>query len=245
MTSHIARYQAGDHDGVWRDLRALGLDAFGVRHREDAQAVAHEMASRARQNVETLVDRLQTEGFTTTWNDDDATPRPARFPPTDGASALADWMEEAFAPFPMTVAAWIRQVGDVWLVGEHPRWSESILADPLVVEFEHTVHGGGAREYYEGEWKLWTENDNRDAHPFQLDFAPDDLHKANISGGGPYGILLSGSAVDGLVGPTTWFVDDLNDAFAAGGFPGALRAEGYVDPPAGLREGLARDLLRL
>jgi hypothetical protein len=104
VTSHLARYQAGDHDGVWRDLRALGLDVFGVRHREDARAVAHEMASRARQNVETLVDRLQAEGFNAAWNDDDATPRPPHFPPT----------------------------------------------------------GGGAREYYEGEWKLWTENDNRD-----------------------------------------------------------------------------------
>ena len=41
------------------DLRALGPDVFGVRHRAAAQAVAREMASRARQNVETLVDRLQ------------------------------------------------------------------------------------------------------------------------------------------------------------------------------------------
>lgn len=245
MTSHIARYQAGDHDGVWRDLRALGLDVFGVRHREDAQAVAREMATRARQNVETLVERLQADGFTAVKNDDDATPRAAHVPPTDGASALADWMEETFAPFPMTVAAWIRQVGDVWLVGEHPRWPESVLADPLVVEFEYTVDGGGSREYYEGEWELWTERDDKDTYPFQLDFAPDALHKANISGDGPYGVDVPGPGIDGLVGPTTWFVDDLNEAFAAGGFPGALHAEGYVDPPAGLREGLARDLLRL
>lgn len=86
---------------------------------------------------------------------------------------------------------------------------------------------------------------HRDIYPFQLDFAPDALHKANISGGGPYGIIVAGSGVDGLVGPTTWFVDDLNAAFAAGGFPGAPYSEGYLDPPVGLREGLARDLLHL
>ncbi len=245
MTSFSARYQAGEHDDVWRDLRALELKVFDVRHRDDAQAVAREMADRARRNVETLVDRLQADGFAAARNDDDATPRPAHFPPTDGAPALAEWLEETFAPFPMTVAAWIRQVGDVWLVGEHPRWAESVLADPLVVEFEHADYGGGSRTYYEGEWESWTEDTDQDTYPFQLDFAPDALHKANISGDGPYGIILTGSGVDGLLGPTTWFVDDLNAAFAAGGFPGALHAEGYVDPPAGLREGLARDLLRL
>ncbi|MFI2366709.1 hypothetical protein [Promicromonospora sp. NPDC019610] len=247
MTSYFARYQVGEHDDVWRDLRALGLTAFDEPHREDAQAVAREMAARARRNVETIVDRLQADGFVAAENDDEATPRPAHFPPSHGAADLADWLEETFAPFPMTVSAWIRGVGDVWLVGEHPRWPASVLADPLVVEFEHSFYGGGSREYYADEWQNWQDDADADddAQPFQLDFAPDALHKANISGDGPYGIQLPGVGVDGLVGPTLWFVDDLNTAFAAGGFPEALYEEGYADPPAGLREGLARDLLRL
>ncbi|MFI2486900.1 hypothetical protein ACH47X_08320 [Promicromonospora kroppenstedtii] len=248
MTSYFARYQAGEHDDVWRDLRALGMTAFDEPHREDAQAVAREMALRARRNVETIVDRLQADGFVAAQNDDEATPRAAHFPPSDGASALADWMEATFGPVPMTVSAWIREVGDVWLVGEHPRWPESVLADPLVVQFEFIADGGGARDYYTEEWQNWQDDaDDVDyeTEPFQIDYAPDALHKANISGDGPYGIQLPGVGVDGLVGPTLWFVDDLNNAFAAGGFPGELRAEGYVDPPAGLREGLARDLLRL
>ncbi|WP_051433270.1 hypothetical protein [Promicromonospora kroppenstedtii] len=247
MTSYFARYQAGEHDDVWRDLRALGQAAFDGPHREDARAVAREMGVRARRNVETIVDRLQADGFVAERNDDEATPRPAHFPPSDGAADLADWLEETFAPFPMTVSAWIREVGDVWLVGAHPRWPQSVLADPLVVEFEHSLYGGGSRDYYAEEWQSWQDDSDPDddAEPFQLDFAPDALHKANISGDGPYGIQLPGVGVDGLVGPTLWFVDDLNDAFAAGGFPGALHEEGYVDPPAGLREGLARDLLRL
>ncbi|WP_020014185.1 hypothetical protein [Promicromonospora sukumoe] len=246
MTSYFARYQAGEHDGVWRDLRALGMAAFDQPHREDAQAVAREMALRARRNVETIVDRLQADGFVAAQNDDEATPRAAHFPPSDDAPALADWLEARFGPVPMTVSAWIREVGDVWLVGEHPRWPESVLADPLVVEFEQIAYGGGAREYYEMELSGFSADADPD-DDFQIDFAPDALHKANISGDGPYGIQLPGVGVDGLVGPTLWFVDDLNNAFAAGGFPGALSEEGYgwVDPPAGLREGLARDLLRL
>jgi hypothetical protein len=248
VTSYFARYQAGKHDDVWRDLRALGPTAFDDPHREDAQAVAREMGARARKNVDLIVDRLQADGFVAERNDDEATSRPAHFPPSGGAADLADWLEETFAPFPMTVAAWIRQVGDVWLVGAHPLWPQSVLADPLVVEFEFSEFGGDSRDYYAEEWQNWqddADDADDDAEPFQLDFAPDALHKANISGDGPYGIQVPGVGVDGMVGPTLWFVDDLNTAFAAGGFPEALYAEGYVDPPDGLREGLARDLLRL
>ncbi|MFE5309429.1 hypothetical protein [Isoptericola sp. NPDC056605] len=244
MVSHVARYRAGEQDDVWRDLRALGLRVFDEPHREDALAVAREMALRARRNVEVLVERLEADGFAAACNDDDATPRPAHVPPGPDAEALAAWMEEELAPFPMTVAAWVRHVGDVWLVGDHPQWPESVLADPLVVELEHSTHGGGARGYYAQEWSRWRA-DPDPVQAFQVDFAPDALHKANISGDGPYGILLPGEGVDGRVGPALWFVDDLNTAFAAGGFPEELRDEGYVDPPAGLRETLTRDLLRL
>lgn len=244
MVSHVARYRAGEQDEVWRDLRALGLRVFDPPHREDALAVAREMAPRARRNVELLVERLEVEGFAAAHNDEEATPRPAHLPPGPDADDLADWAEAELAPFPMTVAAWIRWVGDVWLVGDLPRWPESVLADPLVVEFQHAAHGGGAREYYAAEWQRWRD-DPEPVEGFQLDFAPDALHKANISGDAPYGILLPCEGVDGRVGPELWFVDDLNAAFAAGGFPDALRDEGYVDPPAGLRESLSRDLLRL
>jgi hypothetical protein len=246
VTSYLARYEHGDHDGVWRDLRAQGLRVFDEPLREDAEAVAFAMARRARRNVDVLVDRLGAAGFEAVENNDDATVRPAHVPPGPGAPDLAVWLEERFAPFPMTVAAWIREVGDVWLVGKHPRWPESVLADPLVVEFEYARHGG-SRAYYESEHASWLERpaDERAAVPFQLDFAPDALHKANISGEEPYGIQLPGTGIDGRLGPAVWFVDELNEAFAAGGFPGALHAEGYAEPPAGLRESLAEGLMRL
>jgi len=244
MVSHLARYRAGDHDAVWRDLRALGLRVFDAPHLDDAVAVAHEMAVRARRNVELLVERLQAEGFVAEHNDDEGTPRAAHTPPGPEADELATWLETELAPFPLTVSAWVRYVGDVWLVGNLPAWPESVLGDPLVVELEHSAYGGGARDYVASEWTRWQE-DPEPGREFQLEFAPDALHKANISGGEPYGIALPGEGVDGRVGPDLWFVDDLNEAFAAGGFPYPLHEEGYVDPPAGLRESLTRDLLRL
>ena len=57
--SFLERYQAGECEAVWEDLVALGS---GVRHElylADAQAVARETMRRARQNVETLIGRLE------------------------------------------------------------------------------------------------------------------------------------------------------------------------------------------
>lgn len=246
MASFHARYVAGDPDGVWRDLRDLGLRVFDTPYREDAEAVAREFADRARRNVETLVERLQARGFRAKRNDDEGTPCRAHVPPSPDAPALAGWLEATFAPFPMTVSAWIRQVGDVWLVGDLPGWPTSVLADPLVVELEW-AELGGSRSYYQDEYAAYLEDTTRqDAGlAFQLDYAPDELHKANISGDAPYGIDLPGSGIDGRVGPAIWFVDDLNTAFAAGDFPGALWEAGYQEPPTGLRESLAADLFRL
>jgi hypothetical protein len=54
-----------------------------------------------------------------------------------------------------------------------------------------------------------------------LPLAPDRLHKDNVSGGPPYGIVLADGCVDGLfVGETTMpFVSYLNWVFRNGGFP--------------------------
>lgn len=248
MASYAARYERGEYDEVWRELRAMGPKAVDSRHREDSEAVVHTMAVRARHNVDVLVSRLSEAGFDFRSNDDERLDRPAHIPPTDDAAVLVDWMEQAFGPIPLTVAAWIRQVGDVWLVGDHPDWPGSDLADPLVVEFEYSAYPGSeVRDHYKDEHDEWLEARNYDKElTFQIYFAPDDLHKANTSGGEPYGIQVPDTAVDGLcVTSDQYFVDYLNAAFAAGGFPGALIAEGYQEPPPGLRENLTKDLLRL
>lgn len=246
MTSYFARYEAGERDQVWQELRAMGSTAVDGRCREDAQAVAHSMALRARHNVDLLVSRLSEAGFVFRSNDSDLLDRPPHTPPSRNAPELVAWMERGIGPVPLTLAAWIREVGDVWLIGDHPDWPESDLADPLVIELECSGHQGfDARSYLEGEFSRWC-GDHSEGEVFQVYFAPDDLHKADISGGGPYGISLPFPAVDAWCEtPSGYFVDYLNEAFAAGGFPGALASEGYKEPPPGLRENLAKDLLRL
>lgn len=243
VTSYSGRYERGERDEVWRELQTLGHEALDSAGREDVEAVARSMAVRARHNVDLLVSRLSEAGFEFRSNDDERLTRPAHVPPTSDAGALVDWMERTFGPIPLTVAAWIREVGDVWLVGDHPDWSDSELADPLVVEFEASAYVDvDIRDHHRAEHRHLLETD--DDSPFHIWFAPDDFHKANISGGEPYGIQLPAGAVDGWCPALDrFFVDYLNDAFSAGGFPGGI--EGCDEPPSGLREGLAADLLRL
>src|SRR4029079_5228055 len=61
----------------------------------------------------------------------------------------------------------------------------------------------------------------------QIDIAPDALHKANLSGGGPYSIAFPNLGVDAPVlrANSASLVDYLRDAFRWGGFPGLARVK--------------------
>jgi hypothetical protein len=69
------------------------------------------------------------------------------------------------------------------------------------------------------------------AGPFSLDLAPDYLHKANISGGAPYGIELPFLGADPVFANEAHelpFVDYLRLCFRWAGFP---RLERHADRP--------------
>lgn len=170
---------AGTPPARWRDP--------GVPWAEEAQLVCDEMARRARHNIELIVERLSDDGYRFHTNDDDQTPVRPHTPPTPDASAHVDWLEQRFGMVPMTLSSWIRIVGDVWLVGTHPRWATSAAADPLMIEVEGSRYPGESiREYFDDERTEWREHHRKDpdtAGLFVLPLAPDRLHKDNTSGG--------------------------------------------------------------
>lgn len=50
------------------------------------------------------------------------------------------------------------------------------------------------------EWESYVEVDGpEEAGLFAIPIAPDALHKANVSGGGPYGLLFPNNGMDGLL----------------------------------------------
>jgi len=205
-------------------LRQLGSTIRESGLCREAQLVCDEMARRARQNVEVIIERLSDEGYRFHRNDDAETPATPFVPATAAAGEQAGWLEERFGPLPMTLVSWVRLVGDVWLVGTHPQWAASASADPLVIELKGLPFGSAAiRRYFEKTHRAWREWGARapQAKPFVLPLAPDMLHKQNGSGGPPYGIVLPDGCVDGLfAGETTMpFVSYLNWVFGNGGFP--------------------------
>lgn len=223
----LGRYRKGQQEEVWREFRQLGAAVREPDVRAQAQLVCDEMASRARHNIEVIIKRLTDDGYRFHTNDDDKTPMKPHIPPTPNAVEHAEWLESRFGPLPLTLLSWIRLVGDVWLVGTHPEWPNSEKGDPLVMQVEGSHYPDSSiRQYFTNEWEQWRDSQDEDedklAHrSFALDVAPDRLHKANTSGGAPYGFVLPDACADGLFRAETGmpFVEYLNSVFRRAGFP--------------------------
>jgi hypothetical protein len=242
----LERYQGREREQVWHELRQYGQQVRDPGLAAEAQAVCDEMARRGRHNVEVIITRLRAQGYRFHNNDEaQESVEPLR-PPGSEAAALADWLESTFGPVAMTVSSWLRLVGDVWLVGTHPGWPEMSAADPLVIELEGSrFPETSMRDFYQGELDAWREwsTDDEDAGGFVLPVAPDRLHKANISGGAPYGFRIPDATTEGLFirDVAMPFVAYLNWTFRHGGFPGYAPG----DQQWQIKQGLASGLLPL
>lgn len=237
----VARYEHGERAAIWQELAALGEDVRAPRHAGGAYAVCEAMARRARFNVETLVRRLSAQGFRFQTNDGAASPIVPFHPATPAAPEVVAWLTDHVGPVPMTLEAWLREVGDVWLVGTHPAWPESREADGLVIQAEGSHFPGFAiTESFLAEHQAWREWGAASGDPFVLPVAPDRLTKADISGGAPYGFVLPSAAVDGTfdAGAGQPFITYLNAVFRSGGFPAAVPDRDRMPILASLAEGL-------
>ena len=97
----LSRYRAGQRDQVWHELHQLGSTFRGTDLGEEAQLVCDEMAHRARNNIEKIVERLLNDGYRFHSNDDEQTPETPHVPPTATATKQADWLQERFGTVPM------------------------------------------------------------------------------------------------------------------------------------------------
>ena len=242
----LDRYRHGEREQVWHEFRRLGDRIREPALAAVATSVCDEMARRARHNVELIVRRLEAQGYRFHTNDADQHPVTPFHPAGPSSVAVSEWLAQQVGPVPLTVSAWLRVVGDVWLVGTHPDWPASASADPLVMELEGARYQDfSITDHFASAWDEWEEwpTDDRAAGMFVLPTAPDRLHKANISGGPPYGFRLPDRCVDGIfVGDAPMpFVDYLNHVFRHGGFPGAAPG----DAQWRIKQLLSRDLLPL
>lgn len=112
MNTYLERYLAGEYADTWQALTALGADVRAEPIMADARAVAQETMRRARHNVERLTERLHQIGYR--FQD-------VPFVPTTAAQrAELDALERQIGAVPLSLRAWIEQVGTVNWMGSHP-----------------------------------------------------------------------------------------------------------------------------
>ena len=99
----LDRYRAGQGDHVWHELRQLGSAVREPGVFEQAQLVCYEMARRPRHTVEVIIGRLSAARYRFHSNDRAQAPVTPHVPPTGGAGAHADWLQDRFEPVPMTL----------------------------------------------------------------------------------------------------------------------------------------------
>ncbi|NAS25346.1 hypothetical protein GT755_27135 [Herbidospora sp. NEAU-GS84] len=202
---------------------------------EDAEDVARETMRRVAVNADVIVERLAGVGYSFAF------PDWVRQPPTPDDLAAVRKAEQVIGPLPLALRACLEVVGGVNLcgdggavlphVGYHdvPREHADFYPDPLVLP--------PGRHLWE-DWEMLGDADT-EGHTFS--FAPDEIHKANVSGGVQDVELPSSAADPQLLGtrPGVTLVDYLRISFAWGGFPGY---DALAVPPKVVEE-LRHDLL--
>jgi hypothetical protein len=214
----LSRYASGEHAAVWHELRNLGTIAHPAL-REEAAAVAALTMRRVRANVERITDRLRSASYSF----DDALP-PWSPPAPNVEEQIARIERAAGGPCPIALRAFWSVVGGVfWKHAEDvesasPVWGDLPLAecDPLCIDDAETGW------WCVDEWLDERQHMHAEAvGPLFMSLAPDYLHKANISGGAPYGIRLPSELADPQFENESHelpFVDYLRLCFNSGGF---------------------------
>ena len=178
---------------------------------------------RVEANVREITTRLQALGYRS------ASPQPHQ-PPEPGARKQVARLEKTVGGIPLALRAFYEIVGAVDWTGEHPSLAprgDSLAPDPLFVFPVEDALALCEEGFGDGS---------------AIVIAPDDLHKANTSGGEPYEIEVPDLGADGKFlneRRELYFVDYLRLVFRFGGFPGYDGIDRSLPPePAGLSAGL-------
>ncbi len=234
----ISRYRSGEREAVWRDLVELGADVRQEPYHDAAWAVAGETMRRSARNVELLLARLKDLGYRFI--------NPTEVHRTLNAKEgkLVERAERSGLWLPLSVRAWLQEVGQLNLNGSHPalcfmdteRGKPGIYTDPLQVliwQLDDLVD-------------MWTQTEKESREPMECiaSMTAEDkaLRALDEEAEGGYRFTIPNGAADAVLEgePHNFtFVEYLRHSFQWGGFPGW---EKYQNRPEEeltlLREGL-------
>ena len=228
-------------------LREHGPLASGDAYFGEAWPVVEETMGRVKSNLETIISRLREDNyrFEQTYEEDsedfpELNPMPGVIDPEKTISTY----EGIIGPLPLAMKGWMKMVGDVTLLGNHPGWEkENMCTDALSIEFEEENWLEIGTENTE-DWKHWVDKEGlEETGDMILEFSLCLHHKVNISGAGTYGMGINGAYIDPkvYVGDEMYFTDYLRHCFEWGGFPGFSCYEKGND--SGVISKLKKDLL--
>ena len=234
----FSRRRINEH---WSCLLGAGQELLDNKKRHRALSFARKVMAFARCNVELLIERLQGSGYRFANEQG-----PRRAPEEDIATTL-EGLGSHGLHVPVALQAWLMEVGGVDLSGTHPDWPRS--------GYSGLCDDGSSREpWYTDPLVIWIdarstlerlEKRNRPIRSLRLEFAPDDITKANVSGAGPLSFNCEVPQFDTLlVGQHGSFslLSYLRWAFEWSGFPGF----DYIpDAPKEMLQELGRGLTRL
>lgn len=245
--TYLERYLNGEYEQVWAELLALDGQIREEPLYSDALAVAHETMSRVKHNIELLKQRLYELNYKFVADDPHwGGALEQYFQQMDTAATIAR-LENIGLTLPLSLKVFYEIVGRVDFRGSHPRLSEySGFYDDyteLAVDYSDPMVVWPPDEQDLEEYLDASEDEEITTNSYYAEIAPDEVHKANVSGGSPYSILLGEQTIDGvLTGDRGYgtFVEYLRLCFCWGGFPGFKRSNNL---PAEELAYLTKDLL--
>lgn len=209
----LARYVEGDgpaREAVWSELRAFG--ALGGDLRDEANVVARAMMAIVRRNILVVQKRLHEAKWRSLSGS--LMMNPSR----DDAATLADAERRTGAPLPPSLRAFWEVVGGVDFAWDyHQKGAAPDLGTGVDLAAMDPLSVDGPSQILEAIEEAEDEHRGHDPEicdPFSLSLSPDYLHKANISGGGPYAVEVPFLGADPIFGNeevAAPFVDYLRD----------------------------------
>jgi hypothetical protein len=223
----LARYYAGEHAQVWAELQALGASVRAEPNYGDARAVARETMRRVRRDIELLLARLDTLGYTfyadpaayteAPWGTPGTRDYPPRLATPDAdATGRLDEIERDLGPFPLALRAFYAVVGAVNLLGDPTRASAGGADSDHIASIEGAgaVPGGrsgteldplfiyGLRTTY-AAWRGLRNTGAEERARYRPLLFPDFLGKYGRAGVGPVQVEFPGAGMDARL----WFED--------------------------------------
>ena len=218
----LDRYLDGDFEGVWHDIRAKPA---GALDQDDVWQVALETARRARSQIDEIIAGFHEIGFRPALD----SPMREVAPPDVVARLVA--VEAKMGPLPAMLRASVIEIGNVCLSGDSDelglKYNENraVPGSPPSSEYPDPLWLPGIEVIeVEAEMALEVAEAEGIVGPFEILIAPDEYHKAAISGGAQAVILDATTpdpVIDGIHGREgITYLQYLRTSVSWGGLPG-------------------------